>query len=82
MLAVTSSKGWFRLYTGATIVLVLVPAASAFSYIPELQANQPIHGLGLAERAGPYVHKLWHAVVAVVLLRQQRAELDSPRHAL
>ena len=82
VLAVTSSKGWFRLYSAATIVLVLVPAASAFMYVPALQANQPTHGLGLAERAGQYVHQLWHAVFAIVLLRQQRAELDSRRRAL
>jgi hypothetical protein len=79
---VTSFKGWFRLYSAATIVLVLVPAASAFMYIPALQANQPTHGLALAERTGQYVHQLWHAVFATVLLRRQRAELDSRRRAL
>lgn len=50
--------------------------------VSELQANRPTHVLGLAERAGQYVHQLWHAVFAIVLLRQQRTELDSRRRAL
>lgn len=94
----TQSVGWGTLPTrtlltcGVLAPIVMSPpislparpmrATASPSGVSELQANRPTHGLGLAERAGQYVHQLWHAVFAIVLLRQQRAKLDSRRRAL
>lgn len=61
-------KNWFRYYSLATILLLLVSAIKAFSYIPLLMANQPTPWLGITERVAQYGHQLWHAVLAIVLL--------------
>ena len=81
-LGAVAFKNWFRFYSVATILTVLILAASAFAYIPELQANQPTHGLGLAERAGQYAHQLWHAVLAIMLIREQRARPARATHGV
>lgn len=81
VLGLTAFKNWFRFYSAATIFVILILAASAFVYIPQLQANQQTHGLGIAERAGQYAHQLWHAVLAIVLLREQRADPVRGTHA-
>jgi hypothetical protein len=59
----------FRLYSIATIVLMLVPAVIGFSYVAPLAANQPTSWLGLSERISQYGNLLWHLALAVVLLR-------------
>ena len=72
--AVAAFRGWFRIYTVATIVMLLLPAVFAFHYAPEVQANQPTPGLGLSERVGQYVYALWQSVLAIVLLRERSGE--------
>jgi hypothetical protein len=63
-------RNWFRTYSIATIVILLVGATIAFSYVPAANANQPTPWLGLTERLSQYAHQVWHAVLAIVLLRR------------
>ena len=74
---VATFRCWFRWYTAATIFMLLLPAAFAFHYAPEVQANLPTPGLGLGERAAQYAYNSWQVALAVVLLRSEIA--NSPR---
>jgi hypothetical protein len=67
-------RGPFRLYTAATILILLIPAIIAFMYAPEVKANQATPGLGLAERVAQYAYELWQAALAIVLLRGRHGE--------
>jgi len=71
---VAAFRGRFRFYTAATILVLLVSAAFAFQYAPELRAGQPTPGLGLGERVAQYAYELWQAALAIVLLRAQHSE--------
>jgi len=71
---VAAFRGWFRLYTTATILILLLSPVFAFLYAPELQANRPTPGLGLGERLAQYAYELWQAALAIVLLREQRLQ--------
>ena len=72
VLAAIAFRKWFRTYTVATIVFTTALAISAFAYIPDFIANQPTPWMGAVERTGQYSINLWYAVLAVVLLRQNR----------
>jgi hypothetical protein len=67
---VAAFRNWFRVYSILTILILVVLAAVAFSYVPTVAANQPTSWLGLSERSAQYAHHLWHVVVAIVLLRR------------
>jgi hypothetical protein len=49
-------RGWFR----------------AYSVVTAVAANQPTPGMGLAERVAQYGYQLWQAMLAVVLLREEK----------
>jgi hypothetical protein len=66
---VAAFQNWFRFYSIATIVIIIVLATVALSYVPAVSANQATSWLGLSERSSQYAHQLWHAVLAIVLLR-------------
>jgi hypothetical protein len=78
---VAAFRNWFRTYSIATIVILLVMATIAFSYVPAANANQPTPWLGLTERTSQYAHQVWHAVLAIVLLRRAAAT-GAAQHAL
>jgi Protein of unknown function (DUF998) len=78
-LAVAVFRGWFRIYTLATIVILLLPAVFAFQYAPEVQANLPTPGLGLAERTGQYAYALWQSALAIVLVLERGGEAHRPQ---
>lgn len=67
---VAAFKGWFRAYSAAMVLVLLVPAVLSFSYVGAAAANQPTPGMGLAERISQYGDQLWQATLAVVLLRE------------
>jgi hypothetical protein len=64
-------KNWFRYYTMATILLLVITAVLAFSKALLVFENQPTPGLGIMERVSQYGHQLWHAVLAMVLLNRK-----------
>jgi hypothetical protein len=65
-------RNWFRYYSIATMLIMVICAIKAFSYIPLLINNQPTPWLGLTERISQYAHQLWHAVLAGVLFYEKR----------
>jgi hypothetical protein len=66
-------RGWFRVYTITTILFTSVLSVIGFSYVSAVAADQPTPWMGASERASHYAINLWYAVLAVMLLRQQRA---------
>jgi hypothetical protein len=68
---IAAFKGWFRSYSAATVLFLLVPAVLSFSNITAFVANQPTPGMGLTERASQYGYQLWQALLAGVLLARR-----------
>jgi Protein of unknown function (DUF998) len=61
---------WFRLYSIATIVAMLVFGAITSFYAPQVQANEPTPWVGIYERINAYGYMLWIVVLAVTLWRR------------
>ena len=59
----------FRIYSVATIIVLLTFGALTFIEAPRLQANLPTPWIGLWERINISVFLLWVAILAAVLLR-------------
>jgi cytochrome c biogenesis protein CcdA len=64
----------FRVYSIATIVLLVVFGALTFMEAPRLQANLPTPWIGLWERINISVFLLWIVVLAAALLRDPTAK--------
>lgn len=62
-------RGWFRVYTIATIVFTSALAIYSISYVSAIIAGQPTPLMGLTERASQYAMNAWYATLAAVLLR-------------
>jgi hypothetical protein len=60
----------FRIFSMATIGVLVVFGALAFLYAPQLAANLPTPWLGAMERTNIGAYLLWVAVLAVALLRE------------
>ena len=69
VLGVAAFRGWFRSYSIATIVLLVLPAVFSFVSAAQIFGNQPTPWLGATERMAQYAHLLWHSVLAISLLR-------------
>jgi hypothetical membrane protein len=67
--AIVAFRKWFRFYSIATVVMLLVPGIVVFLYVPEVGGNQPTPWLGLEERISFYVYDLWQVALVIVLLR-------------
>lgn len=65
--AAVAFRGWFRWYSHATIGVMVVMAAFAFTSAPQMLAHQPTPWLGITERASQYAHQAWMAVFAVLM---------------
>src|SRR5215217_4714850 len=61
----------FRLYSIATMLLIVVGGVLAGLYIPQMAADLPTPWMGLWERMDAYAYVLWMAVLAITLLRAQ-----------
>jgi CubicO group peptidase (beta-lactamase class C family)/hypothetical membrane protein len=59
----------FRLYSIATIVILIVFGGLTALYVPRVEGQLPTPGLGIAERINVYGYLLWVVVLAVTLLR-------------
>ena len=68
----------FRLYSIATVVVLLMFGALTFLEAPRLQMNLPTPWIGLWERINISVFLLWVAVLAAVLWRRVRAPGETP----
>jgi hypothetical protein len=65
---------WFRLYSGLTIVLILVFGALAGLQGPHVPLGLPTPWMGVMERVSYYLPYLWILVFAIVLLRDRGTE--------
>jgi uncharacterized protein DUF998 len=65
-------RNGFRVYTIATITVLLALAVYGFSHAPAAAANEPTPWMGLTERIAQYADGLWQIVLAVVLWRERR----------
>jgi len=59
----------FRVYSFATLLLIIVAGAVSASFGGDIAAGQPTPGFGVVERITIYAALLWIAVLAVALLR-------------
>jgi hypothetical protein len=62
---------WFRIYSYATIVILLVAGTWGAMDAPLVEANLPTPWLGVKERINIYGYIIWLAMMAVTLLRTQ-----------
>ena len=69
----------FRLYSIATMLLIVVGGVLAGLYIPQMAADLPTPWMGLWERMDAYAYVLWMAVLAITLLR---AQVGQPKDGL
>jgi hypothetical membrane protein len=74
LFGIAAFKNWFRFYSAATGLVLLLTAVAAFQYAPEVQANLGTPGLGLFERSAQYACELWQIILAVYLLRQSKTK--------
>ena len=65
---------WFRLYSIATILIMLVFGALSGMQGHKIAAGLPTPWFGVIERVDVYFPLLWVLVLAIVLLRSQDAE--------
>jgi hypothetical protein len=79
VLGAVAFRGRFRVYTIATIVFTFILAASGFSYVSAVTANEPTPWMGASERAAQYATNLWYAVLAVMLRRRQATVQEEHR---
>ena len=68
----------FRLYSVASIVILVAFGALTFWEAPRLEANLPTPGIGLWERINISVFLLWVVVLATVLLRGGAGRVGPP----
>ena len=65
---------WFRYYSYATILAIVVFGVLAGVQVGQMAENQPTPWLGIVERGNIYAIMLWVAALAIGLLRAQKAE--------
>jgi len=68
----------FRLYSMVTIIILMVFGAWTAMEGPTLEANLPTPWLGLVERILIFVFLLWVVVLAVILLRAGKRQVQLP----
>ena len=74
--AATAVGKRFRVYTIATIALVLVFGAWSGMEAPQIEAGLATPWLGVKERIWWYAYQLWFSVLALSLLRQRTGERE------
>lgn len=68
-------RNWFRYYSIATILRLLIAAVLAFPKALLVFENQPTPGLGITERVSQHGHQLWHAILAILFLYRHGSEI-------
>src|SRR5262245_9980026 len=71
-----SFGGWFRAHTIATMAVLFFFGALTFRSAPDVAANIPTPWLGVWERINVLGFMVWQAVLAVALLRSDRASSE------
>lgn len=68
----------FRIYSFATLVVVIVFGALGGSYGARLAAGQATPGFGILERINVYASMLWIVMLAILLLRRRDTAAQPP----
>jgi len=76
----TAFGRWFRLYSIASLVVLMAGGALTFRDAPRIGANLPTPWIGLWERINVGVFLLWVVVLAVALWRTDHTAVSSGRH--
>ena len=71
--AATAFGKWFRLYSIATFLMLVVGGVLTGLDQPNLEPNLPTPWMGVWERINIYAYMLWVVVLAIALLRAQKA---------
>jgi len=58
-----------RLYSIVTILILLIPGAAVFLYVPELALGQPTPWVGLTERISTYGYFIWQTTFIIYLMK-------------
>ena len=66
-------RNWFRFYSIGTLLILLVAGIVAFWMAAPGQPSPPL-SFGIVERINVYGYLLWVAVLAVILLREEKRE--------
>jgi hypothetical protein len=61
-------RTWFRWFSIAVLIIVMLLAMFAFRYATALDVGEPTPGLGLTERLAQYAYQVWQAALALLLL--------------
>jgi hypothetical protein len=69
----TANGKWFRIYSIGTIFILILFGVLAGMAASRFEANLPTPWVGIYERINVYVYMLWVAVLAVILLRTEKA---------
>ena len=64
---------WFRIYSIATFLMLVVGGVLTGLDQPNLEPNLPTPWMGVWERINIYAYMLWVVVLAIALLRAQKA---------
>lgn len=67
----------FRIYTLATLVIVVIFNGLALSYVSAVNAGDPTPYIGLYERVAFTAYFLWQTVLAVILWRRGESKPDT-----
>lgn len=67
----------FRIYTLATMVVMLVFGAWSGTAVQQIEAGEATPWIGVIERTWWYAYQMWFAVLALTLLRQESARKDT-----
>jgi hypothetical protein len=76
---IAAFRSWFRFYSIATVAILIVFAAVAFSWVLQVEAAQATPWLGVTERSSQYAHQSGRAVLAIVLLSSVPHERPNTR---
>jgi hypothetical membrane protein len=77
VLAAIGHRGWFRLYSTATIVVLVGFGTLSSLAIPNVERNLPTPWMGAFERINAYAYLGWVVVLAMVLVRRSVDHVDT-----
>lgn len=72
LLAAFGHRGWFRLYSIGTVLVLIGFGMLSSLAIPNLDKNLPTPWMGAFERVNAYAYLGWLVVLALILIRQSR----------
>jgi hypothetical protein len=64
-----------RLYSITAILILLIPGAAVFLYVPQLVLGQPTPWVGLTERISTYGYYVWQTVFIIYLMRSKEYQI-------